>query len=368
MLTFRQLNPHACKTYLIVDKESNDTAIIDPVLDHINDYTKVLNQEKLHLKYIIDTHTHADHISGGAALKDISDAVYIMHEDAPSKCVSQSVNDGSVLDTFGNKVDVIHTPGHTKDSISLIFPDKIFTGDALFLDTGGAGRDDLPGGDPAEHWESLQKFKRLPEHLLVYPAHDYQNRQPSNLARQKVTNPHLKHRTKEEFITYLEDLRLGPADWMKDVLKANYACARDPKAVWIPVDLPACEVKGTLDHGVNDIQVDQLSVEKLNQVLNQRTNDKPILIDVREELELVSELGHLPGIKHVPIGKLTAHLSELENYKNKELVMVCRSGARAHTAAQIMKQVGFQNVKVLAGGMLRWNELRLPIERQWKGA
>ena len=362
-MTFRQLNPHACRTYLIGMKNSDEVAIIDPVLDHINDYIELLEKESLKLAYVFDTHTHADHISGASALKDFTDCEYIMHKNAPAGCVTKQVEEGVELDLFGINVKILHTPGHTKDSVSLVFPDRIFTGDVLFLEDGGAGRDDLPGGDPGAHWESLQKIIKLPDSLTVYPAHEYRNRQPSSLGNQKLKNPHLKPRKKAEFITYIEDLQLGPADWMNDVLTANYACARDPKAAWIPVDIPACEVKGTLEYGVNDIEVQPVSVEELR---NQLAMEKPpILLDVREEKELVSELGHLPNIKHIPIASLTGRLNELEQDKDKEIVTVCRSGSRAHTAAQIMKQVGFEHVKVLDGGMIRWNELGLPVSQEW---
>lgn len=362
-MTFRQLNPHACRTYLIGSRESNEIIIVDPVLDHQNDYLKLFEEENLKLTHCIDTHTHADHISCCSALKDITDCEYITHENAPAGCITIRIKDEAKLNLLGIPINILYTPGHTKDSISLIFPDRILTGDALFLEDGGAGRDDLPGGNPGEHWESLQKIMSLPDQLVVYPAHEYRNREPSSLGNQKLTNPHLKPRSKGEYIRYIEDLRLGPADWMKDVLKANYACARDPKAAWIPVDLSACEVKGTLDHGVNEIEVQPISVEELKNQLD--SENTPILLDVREEKELIGELGHLPGILHIPIGSLSARLVELETTKDKKIVTVCRSGARAHTAAQILKQVGFSKVSVLDGGMLRWNELRLPVQRDW---
>jgi glyoxylase-like metal-dependent hydrolase (beta-lactamase superfamily II) len=363
---FRQLNPYACRTYLIGLSNSNNVALIDPVLDHVNDYLELLNKENLHLIHVIDTHTHADHISGGAALKDITSCEYIMHKNAPTQCVTIRVKEGEKLNLLGLFMEIIYSPGHTKDSISLIVNDKIFTGDALFLDDGGAGRDDLPGGDPKEHWNSLHKFLKLPEQLIVYPAHEYRNREPSSLGRQKQTNPHLKPRSEGQFISYIEDLRLGPADWMKDVLKANYACARDPKAAWIPVDVPACEVKGTLDHGVNDIEVQPVTAEMLKMRLD--SDQPPILLDVREENELRSELGHIHGIRHIPIGNLTSRLTDLEGDRKNEMVMVCRSGARAYTAAQILKQVGFEKVTVLEGGMLRWNQLGLPVTKKWEVA
>jgi sulfur dioxygenase len=352
-MKFRQLNPHACRSYLVGVEGANDVAIVDPVVDHVSEYLEMLSRGGLTLALVVDTHTHADHISGAAALKDATGCSYLMHENGRSKCADFRVADGfawKMLDAI--PVRVMHTPGHTKDSISLVLEDRVLTGDALFLDDGGAGRDDLPGGDPGEHWESLRRLSALPDDLLVYPAHDYRKRAPSSIGRQKKTNPHLKPRSKGEFIRFLEDLRLGPADWMKDVLTANYACARDPKAAWIPVDSPACEVKGTLSLGVNDADVSSLPAAVLKQRL--ASDAPPVLIDVREEAELSGPLGHLDGIVHIPIGSLAARLDEVRALADRDIVTVCRSGARAHTAAQILKMAGVAKVSVLAGGMVGW--------------
>lgn len=351
-LRFYTLNPGACKTYVIGSGDSQEILLIDPVIEHLNDYLVFLKTNGFKLTQIIDTHTHADHISGAAALKDITECEYLMHENAPSQCVTIRIKEGDMLKSGSISVKVMYSPGHTDDSISLILSDRILTGDALFLDESGAGRDDLPGGDPIAHWETLQRFQSLNDSLVVYPAHQYRDKKPSSLAQQKKTNRHLRIRTKEEYIQYIEDLRLEPADWMKDVLKANYACARDPKKVWIPVDLPACEVKGTLEHGVNEVIPEIMSVEELKQRFNE--NRVPLLLDVRESHELTGPLGHLRGIIHIPINKLTAKLAELESKSNEEITIVCRSGARAYTAAQIMTQAGFKRVSVLNGGMISW--------------
>ncbi|MFX1518158.1 MAG: MBL fold metallo-hydrolase [Promethearchaeota archaeon] len=356
-LAFEQLNPHACLSYLVKKEGSDESILIDPVLDHVDAYLEMLKDQNLRLTYIIETHTHADHISGAAAIKDRLDCKIIMHNDAPARCVDIRVKEGDELDLLGSSIKVIYTPGHTQDSISLVFEEfnRIYTGDALFLDEGGAGRDDLPGGDPDKHYDSIQKFLNLPDHLVVFPAHEYRGRQPSTLAQQKASNPHLKKRTREEFVQYLEDLKLGPADWMQDVLKSNYACARDPGGIWIPVDSPACEVKGTLEVGVNEQVVSSISVKQLKN----RLDDKqiPLLIDVREELELTGPLGHLQGIKHIPLGQLISNLERLSKLKDQEIIIVCRSGARAHTAAQIMQKKEFTKVFVLEGGMKAWRDL-----------
>lgn len=354
----RQLNPGPCKTYLITNDVTREAVIIDPILDRVNDFRTLIESESLTLTLIIDTHTHADHISGGGSLKDIFGCDYAMHASSPVKCASFHLENGTILQLFNRiPVSVIHTPGHTRDSVSVIFPEWIFTGDALFLDDGGAGRDDLPGGDAAAHWTSLRKFYELPDTLIVHPAHDYHNRKPSPLSHQKSSNPHLKKalEPKEAFVQYLDDLKLGAADWMKDVLTANYACARDPKAVWIPVDLPACEVKGTLAPNANEVITGTILPGELKSRLSK--GDKPVLVDVREAAELDGPLGHLEGIIHLPVSELTSRLDELAPFKEREIISVCRSGGRASTAARILTTAGFSHVVVLEGGMLGWNAL-----------
>jgi rhodanese-related sulfurtransferase len=258
-------------------------------------------------------------------------------------------------------MNVMHTPGHSGDAVCLVLPDRILTGDTLFLDDGGAGRDDLPGGDAGAHWGSLQRLQALPDGLVVYPAHEYRQRPPSSLAVQKSTNPFLGSMDRDEYIHFIQELKLGPADWMKDVLRANYACALDPGKVWIPVDTKACEVKGTLGKGANEQAVVTISPEELKKKLEGA--DRPVLLDVRERSELSGQLGHLPGIIHIPVDELSRRLAELEPYRHKELVTLCRRGGRSHTAAQILQQAGFSHIHSLEGGMAAWRERGFPSER-----
>lgn len=354
MMLFEQLNPYACKTYLLGDEAAQHVVLIDPVIDHFVDYLALLERRGLTLTHVIDTHTHADHISAGPSLRDRTDCDYVLHENAPSGCATIRVRDGDRLSLNGIPLEILHTPGHTQDSVSILAGDKLFTGDFLFLDDGGGGRDDLPGGDPGMHWDSLQRLSTLPDTLMIYPAHEYHDRNPSTLGQQRVTNPHLAPRTREEFVQYLEDLKLGPADWMKDVLKANYACATDPGAAWIPADSPACAIKGTMDKNANAIAVDSISAAALQELL--QGNDKPMLIDVREARELDGQLGRIHGAVNIPIASLASRLDELSPHKNSAIVLVCRSGARAMTGAKILMTAGFGKVRVLAGGMATWNQ------------
>ena len=355
-MIFRQLNKTSCKTYLVGSENTKEVIVIDPVLEQVNEYISLIKKEGLKLTHVLDTHTHADHISGAGALAEQIGAIYVMHQNSPVRCVAFHVPDGFDCHLSDMPVKVMHTPGHTKDSMCLIFSDRILTGDTLFLDDGGAGRTDLPGGDPGEHWESIQKIMKLSDRLIVYPAHEYRGREPSSLGEQKKRNPNLQPRTKEAYIKWLTDMKLGAADWMKDVLKANYACARDPKAAWIPVDAPACEIKGTMAPGVNEQQVPTIPAAEVKCRIADNRLDGTVILDVREPAELTGELGAIKGVLNIPVGQITQKLNELEKYKEKEFITVCRSGGRAHTAAAILLKAGFKKVFNMSGGMTAYRQ------------
>ncbi|MGV8125516.1 MAG: MBL fold metallo-hydrolase [Candidatus Xenobiia bacterium LiM19] len=360
-MIIEQLNTHSCLTYLIGEEGQQNVILIDPVLEGMKGYLQFLERNDYQLTHVIDTHLHADHISGCSALRDLTGCEYVMHTAASLACVTVKVGEDDEIKVGTLPLRFMHTPGHTRNSMCIIVDNAIFTGDTLFLDDGGAGRDDLPGGDAGAHWESLQRIMKLPDHLVVYPSHEYRNRKPSTLGEQKERNPHLRLRSKKEFVNYLEELKLGPAEWMKDVLKANHACAREPGSVWIPVDLHACEVKGTLDRSANKQEVRSITAEALKSMME--SGIPLLLLDVRESPELVDIEGHLPGIVHIPIGRLSFRLDKLRKHQKKEIVAVCHSGGRAHTAAQILMQAGFPHVSLLKGGMKAWRLAGYEVER-----
>ena len=342
-----KLNPGNCWTYLLSDRNRN-CVLIDPVIIYIEDYLKLLKERRLKLTHVIDTHTHADHISAGASLMEATGCEYVMHSNAPAHCVTTRVSDGDVINVAGMQAKVIETPGHTEDSISPVFDNMMFTGDFLFLEDAGAGRDDLPGGSANAHWESLQKLKNIPGHVTVYPAHEYRNREPSSLDNQREKNPHLKITNKDEFVTYISDLKLGPAEWMKYVLKANYKCTTDPDSVFIPSNIPACEIKGTMAEDVAHIPVEYISKDDFDLI------DFAILVDVREEKDMNGPLGHIDGIVNIPVAELSRRLGELSPYKYRQIIVICHSGVRSVTAAQILLSQGFTSVKILEGGMVNY--------------
>ncbi len=351
-MIFKQLNKISCKTYLVGSEKNREALVVDPVLNYVPEYMALLKNEGLKLTHIIDTHTHADHISGAGTLAEQTGAVYVMHQLSPVRCVTFRVPDGFECHLGDIPARVMHTPGHTNDSLCLIFSDRILTGDTLFLDDGGAGRTDLPGGDPAQHWESIQKIMKLPGHLLVYPAHEYRGREPSSLAEQKKRNPNLQPRTKDAYTKWLSDMKLTPAEWMGDVLKANCDCSQDLKAAHIPTDAPACEVKGAASPKSDERQTPTISVAEVKRRIAANQLKGAVIIDVREPAELKGDLGIISGVINIPAGQVAQRLGELEEYKDTEVITVCKSGMRAGVAANLLIKAGFKKVFTMTGGMM----------------
>lgn len=360
-LIFEPLTQMGCMTYLIGSESEKQAWIIDPSLKEAERYVALLKERGLKLNGVIDTHAHADHLSGGPKLMDLTGCHYIMHSSAKPKDVSDRVEDGSELSLGGVKLKFFHTPGHTSDSLCIQVDGKLITGDTLFLDDGGAGRTDLPGGDPGEHFESLLKLSKLPDDLIVYPGHEYRGRRPSTLGEQKQRNPFFKPKTKDAYVQFLQELNLGPAEWMKLVLKANFDCTRDPNSVEIPQGVSACEVMGTLSDCASHQEIQYIDAQEMKNKMD--SGWKPFLLDVRETPELYAELGHLPGITHISVKEIAHRLDEIEAHKNEEIVSICKMGGRAKTAAQLMSEAGFKKVTVLTGGMTAWNQAGLPVVR-----
>lgn len=361
-LTFEPLTQLGCMSYLIASPEDKQAWIVDPSLKEAEQYVAMLKERGFKLQAVIDTHAHADHLSAGARLMDITGCHYIMHESAKPKDVTDRLKEGAEMTLGGVNARFIHTPGHTEDSMCILLGDKLLTGDTLFLDDGGAGRCDLPGGSAGDHFDSLQKLLAMPDSLVVYPGHDYRGRKPSTLGEQKQRNPFFKPKTRDQYIHFLEELKLGPAEWMKAVLEANFACTRDPKAVDIPQGVSACEVMGTMSACASNQEIQYISAKELKERMD--SGWKPLLLDVRETPELTAELGHLPGIKHISVREIACRLDEVEQHKNDEIISICKLGGRAKTAAQVMSEAGFQKVIVLTGGMTAWNEVGLPVVRE----
>jgi glyoxylase-like metal-dependent hydrolase (beta-lactamase superfamily II) len=215
-----------CLGYVVADEETRRAAIVDPELEMVEPMLDFVFQHGLKPSYIIDTHTHADHISGARELKSKTVAKVVMHQEAPSSAVDLRMEDGDRLwlsDEMSLKF--LHTPGHAKDLISVLLPGRILTADALLI--GSCGRTDLPNGNATRQYHTLYYiFRSLPDDLLVYPGHDYNDRSFSTLGEEKESNPKMNFSSEEEFVEYMEREnpgKLTPVHHLADALKANMA-------------------------------------------------------------------------------------------------------------------------------------------------
>lgn len=210
-------------TYLIADEAQQHAILIDPVLESITDYLNTLNKEHLKLIIALDTHVHADHITGIGALQQKTGCLSMMGDKSKAKCVSKKCKDGDIINVGKLKLEAIYTPGHTDDSFSFLMPDRIFTGDTLLIR--GTGRTDFQNGDPYQAYDSLfHKLLRLPDTLLVYPAHDYHGNKVSTIGEEKRLNPRLQVNSAHEYADMMNHLNL-PAPKLIDIaVPANLHC------------------------------------------------------------------------------------------------------------------------------------------------
>ncbi len=224
-LLIEQLNgpTSECLSWLVADRSTGEAMIVDPVRDHVPAYLDALRTHALSLKYTVETHTHADHLSGSKALKELTGAQMIMSARGDAVCVDQHVAEGDSWALGALPIEVIDTPGHTEDSMTLSVADCVFTGDVLLIR--GAGRTDLPSGDAGKAWRSLQRLKNLPGHTRVYPAHNYGTGQVSTIAEEIGRNPALRFADAAAFIADAEAHTAPYPPGTEANLAANRACA-----------------------------------------------------------------------------------------------------------------------------------------------
>ncbi|MGH9334192.1 MAG: MBL fold metallo-hydrolase, partial [Vicinamibacteria bacterium] len=310
----------------------------------------------------IDTHTHADHLSGARLLVERTGAEYAMHQKGGAKHATIRWNDGSTLSVGELVIEAIDTPGHTKDSMTLKIPGRVLTGDWLFI--GGAGRTDLPGGDPGDHWESLTRvIPSLDESTIICPGHDYHGRQESSLREEKRINSNLAPRGREEYILWLRSMAQATPPWMLETLRVNNEGATDPSLNFAPEDgAAACMCQP--GPSPRSSRVPEVSVEEVSKLIGAGGgSEKRLLLDVRQPDEYVGSLGHVPGAILIPLPELPARLSEIEGFRDFRVIAICRSGARSAKAAEILVGAGFRDVWNMTGGTLAWRDRGFPVER-----
>jgi sulfur dioxygenase len=355
-MLFRQLYDleSSTYTYLLADSETRDAVLIDPVLENIERDVGLVRDLGLTLRYALDTHVHADHVTALGALRETTGCQTVLSERAGVGIADVYVKEGDRLAFGRHELEARETPGHTSGCVTYVLGDRsmAFTGDALLVR--GTGRTDFQQGDARALYRSVhQKIFTLPDSTLLYPGHDYKGRTVTSVAEEKRLNPRLGgEKTVEQFVELMGKLQLAYPKRMDVAVPANLqlglkglpvtaeAVAGPP---WAPVTRSAAGIPEVLPEWV----LGNLAAVRL--------------VDVRESAELVSELGHIANAEHVPLATLKESASDWR--RDAPVVVVCRSGGRSGKAALELEGLGFSRVGSLRGGMLEWTRRRFPTTR-----
>lgn len=341
-MIFEHVTAGGCQSYLVGCPDTLSGVLIDPEISQIDRYLALASRDGLHIRYIIDTHTHADHFSATKQLSEQLDAPAVMHHASPSPFASLRLGDNEMLRVGNLRLRALHTPGHTGDSICLLVEDRIFTGDTLLI--GGTGRTDLPTGDPDQLFDSLfGKLRSLDPALLVYPAHDYKGRTHSTLAAEFETNPRLQKRERSDFTRMMRELDLAAPTHLTEALRTNMTGGKT-------VTQLLAEAAAATPF---------IGLAELNALVAARPNDL-LVLDVREESAF--RAGHIPGARHLPRGQLELRVNEDIPDPTVRVVACCEFGKISTLAAATLRLLGYQHALALDGGVKAWRDEGYPIE------
>ncbi|HLK23341.1 MAG TPA: MBL fold metallo-hydrolase [Caulobacteraceae bacterium] len=341
-MIFEQVATGGCQSYLVGCADTLSGALIDPEISQIDRYRALAGQNGLHVRYVVDTHTHADHFSAAKQIAEMLGVPAVMHRASPSPYAHLRLDDDDMLLVGKLRVRAIHTPGHTRDSMCLIAEDRVFTGDTLLI--GGTGRTDLPTGDPNQLYESLfDKLLKLDPALLVYPAHDYKGRSHSTLATEIAENPRLQKRDRDDFVQMMRELNLAAPTHLTEALRTNMTGGKT-------ISQLLAEAAAVVPF---------MALGDLDRHVAARPNDL-IVLDVREEGAF--KAGHIPGAKHLPRGQLELRVNEEIPDPTLRIVTCCEFGKISTLAAQTLRELGFTRAVALDGGMQAWREGGYPTE------
>ena len=339
-MIFRQLFDSVSGTYsyLLASRAGGEAMIIDPVLEKVDRYLQLIAELDLKLVKAVDTHLHADHITGLGALRDRTHCITVMGENTKADVVSMRLAEGDKLTIDGVSMDAIYTPGHTDDSYSFLMRDRVFTGDTLLIR--GTGRTDFQNGDARMQYDSIfGKLLRLPDETMVFPAHDYKGDTVSTIGEEKRYNPRLQIKSVEEYVALMASLKL-PNPKMMDVavpsnMKVGLAQQEIARRGWA---------------------LDAVSA------ITQLNSPDVTFVDLRETSERTKH-GSIPGALHAPYVDLQKNLQvggllrELARTKDKRIVFYCAFGERSAMAVQAAQDAGLTSTLHVEGGIDAWKKV-----------
>jgi len=338
-MIFRQLfdSVSGTYTYLLASRHGGEALIIDPVLEKVDRYIQLVKELDLKLVKAVDTHLHADHITGLGALRDRTQCITVMGDMSKVDVVSMRLSEGDKLTIEGVALDVLYTPGHTDDSYSFLMKDRVFTGDTLLIR--GTGRTDFQNGDPRAQFDSIfNKLLKLPDETMVFPAHDYKGETVSTIGEEKAFNPRLQVKSLDQYVDLMNGLNLPNPKMMDVAVPANMRVGFAQEAIaqrgWAVSASDAIKLVGRPDVA---------------------------LIDLREKSER-EKYGVIPGSLHAPYPDLQDNirpggmLHELAAATGKRMLFYCAFGERSAMAVQAAQDSGMGAACHIHGGIDAWRK------------
>lgn len=330
-----------CLSYLVGCDQHCSALLIDPEISLFDRYVARASHHGLRLRYLVDTHTHADHFSASRKLAGLMHVPVVMHRHSPAPFVDLRVDDGETLIVGSLRFAVLHTPGHTADSMCLLVEDCLFSGDTLLI--GGTGRTDLPTGDAAALYDSLfGRLLELPGGTRVFPAHNYRGQQSTTIADERDNNPRLQVAGREAFIELMGKLDLKAPDHLTEALRTNCSGGRS-----------VAQLIAEAAERIAFMSIDEVA---------RHGGDAGglIVLDVREREAYLQ--GHLPGALHIARGQLELKVDALLPDPTRRVVVYCELGKISTLATARLRSMGFARAVALDGGFKQWREAGLPVE------
>lgn len=353
-MIFEQVRQGGCLSYLIGCEETRSALVVDPELGLTDRYLALAAEKGVRIRYVLDTHTHADHFTGARELRRQLSLPVVMSRRSAAPFVDLRIEDGETLIVGNLRLRVVETPGHTDDSLCLVLPDRVLTGDTLLI--GGTGRTDLPTGDAQSLYDSLfGKLLTLGDDLWVFPAHDYKGHSHSTLGTEKAQNPRLQRKERADFVELMGGLDIAMPQHLTEALRTNRTGGKTVKQL-------IAEAAG---------EISFISMEEVKANLErsaggglherpERGDTSLLVLDVRERDAF--RAAHLPGARNIPRGELELRADKELPDPTVRVLTYCQFGKVSTLAAHTLRTMGYQRAVALDGGLDGWIKAGYPTE------